>query len=153
MDKTCANCSKNFKPNPRVKNQVYCGKGECQLARRAKRQKEKISRDTDYRDNQKRCHKEWLARHPGYYREYRKRHPEYVERNRLLQRRRNAGRRKDVLVKVIAKMYSLLRRIYSRGWESFKAGPNDEKLIANMDSIICNTLHYKALAKLHIESG
>lgn len=153
MHKTCVNCSKKFKPNPRVKNQAYCNKEECQRARRAKRQKEKMAKDPDYKDNQKRCHKEWLTKHPEYYREYRKRHPDYVERNRILQQRRNAGRRKDVLVKVIAKMYSLLRQIYSRGVESFRASPGDEKVIAKMDLIVSNAFGHKMLCKVTTGPG
>lgn len=69
---------------------------------------EQMAKDSDYRDNQSSCQKEWLKHHPGYYKNYRSLHPEYVERNRLLQLRRNAKRRRDSVSRLIAKMDSLI---------------------------------------------
>jgi hypothetical protein len=56
--------------------------------------------DPEYQDNQSRAQRSWAERHPDYWREYRGRHPEYCERNRALQRERDARRG----VRVLAKM-------------------------------------------------
>jgi hypothetical protein len=45
--------------------------------------------DPDYRFTQKVSQRQWVEAHPGYWRAYRKRNPEKVERNRLLQAIRN----------------------------------------------------------------
>jgi hypothetical protein len=49
--------------------------------------------DPDYRFNQRLSSQTWAKAHPGYWRAYRKRHPEKAERNRLLQTIRNRRRR------------------------------------------------------------
>lgn len=91
-------CGRLFEPDPRVKNQSFCGLKECQRARKRKWQKEKLAADPDYHANQRQCQNEWHERHPGYYNKYRRDHPHYRERNSLLQRYRNARGR------MIAKM-------------------------------------------------
>lgn len=97
----CVHCGRRFEPNPRVKNQTYCSEKHCQRARKRKWQKEKLSSDPDYKANQRHCQRDWHRRHPGYYKEYRRRHPASGERNRLMQRYRNSLRRPS---KEIAKM-------------------------------------------------
>jgi hypothetical protein len=74
--------------NPRSKNQRYCGKKECQRARKRAWQKEKMAVDPDYRANQQECNKAWRDRNPDYWRNYRRSHPAYTEKNRLLQKAR-----------------------------------------------------------------
>lgn len=132
----CVHCGKEFSLSPRVKNQRYCGAKECQTARRARWYREKMATDPAYKDNQKRCKREWLDRHPGYWRDYRALHPKYVERNRLLQLRRNAKRRRDSASRLIAKIDALNTGIYSRRGELFKLIPQDGRLIAKIDSLI-----------------
>jgi hypothetical protein len=138
MSKTthkCAHCREQFKPNPRVKNQKYCGKRECRKARRAKWQRDKIATDEDYRENQKICSQKWEVRHPGYYRQYRRKHPEYTERNRILQQIRNNRRSNNRQGKLIAKMDSLIRPYYLRD-SLFRIVPQKGEMIAKMDSLI-----------------
>jgi len=94
-------CRRILDPNPRVKNQRYCGEKACQRARKRKWQKDKLAVDPDYKANQRDCQVEWHGRHPGYYRKYRQEHPRYCKRNALLQTCRNAKAR------VIAKMDAL----------------------------------------------
>jgi len=91
----CANplCRRVFHPNPRVKNQRYCDKSNCQHARKARWQREKMKEDPDYRDNHRDGQQAWLERNRDYWRRYRALHPEYVKRNRLLQRERDRRRR------------------------------------------------------------
>ena len=48
--------------------------------------------DPEYRLNQKTSNRTWAEAHPGYWKEYRKRHPEKAQRNRILQRIRNMRR-------------------------------------------------------------
>ena len=141
----CIHCSKDFSPNPRVKNQRYCSDRSCQRARRARWQRKKMTKDPDYRQNQRMCWKEWAAQHPGYYRDYRFKHPEYVKRNRLLQLRRNARKRKDGLGKLIAKMDVLGSGFFSRKGELFKLIPQGNKLIAKMDSFVVKLIPCKWL--------
>ena len=85
----CCHCGELFPSSPRHKNQRFCGKPECQRARKAAWQRHKIQTDPDYRFNQKLSQKEWAKNHPGYWKEYRKRHPDKAERNRILQAIRN----------------------------------------------------------------
>lgn len=134
-DSICIHCGKSFKDNPRVKEQEYCNRDECQRARRSRWQKEKMRNDADYRDNQKRCWKEWVEKHPGYWEKYRAKNPDYVKRNRELQYIRDARRRKRWRDNVLAKMDSLIKGFYSRRGGVFKILPQGSRLLAKMDSL------------------
>lgn len=83
----CLGCSHFF--IPRNKNQEYCSKPECQKARKARWQREKLQKDPDYRESQRLSNQKWLANNPDYFRKYRDANPEKAMRNRLLQRVRN----------------------------------------------------------------
>jgi hypothetical protein len=85
----CAHCRRSFHPDPRVKNQRFCGSAACQRARKTLWQRRKMATDPDYRENQRACQREWQKRNPHYWRTYRARHPGYCQRNRLLQRLRD----------------------------------------------------------------
>lgn len=87
---SCCHCGRYFLPDPRQKKPRYCGKPECQRARKAAWQKEKMRTDPDYPANQKRCWQDWCKAHPDYWKAYRENHPDQVRRNRDLQRVRNA---------------------------------------------------------------
>jgi len=132
---TCLHCLRVFKPNPRVKRQKYCNNKPCQRARRALWQRQKMAGDPDYKDNKMRCQKQWHADRPGYYRRYRESHPEYANRNRLLQQLRNTRRDNGKQSKMIAKLDSLLRPYYSRKGAMFRLIPQDSKMIAKLDSL------------------
>ena len=88
--KRCANCNNLFKPRPQVPQQSYCPDPGCQRERRRQWQRSKLQSDPDYQDNQMRAQQAWTQRNPDYWRDYRESHPEYVERNRVLQLARNA---------------------------------------------------------------
>lgn len=120
----CYHCGCLFDFNPRVKNQRYCCKQECQRARKSKWQKHKLATDPDYKANQRDCQTDWHSRHPGYYRKYRQEHTKYSRQNTFLQTIRNANAR------VIAKM------------DAFKPAPAKDPgfffilpLIAKMDAL------------------
>jgi len=88
----CCHCSDFFSPSLRHKNQVYCMKPACGRARKAAWKRNKMQTDPDYRYNQKLANQKWAKAHPGYWKQYRRQHPEYVNRNRILQTVRNRKR-------------------------------------------------------------
>ena len=87
-EKRCAHCGCPLDSNPRAKNQRYCGKKECQRARKKSWQKGKMATDPDYKANQQECQKTWRGGNPDYWRKYRESHPRYEDRNRVLQKAR-----------------------------------------------------------------
>jgi hypothetical protein len=91
----CANpdCRRPFVPDPRVKNQRYCGKEECRRLRKRHWQREKMKTDPEYRQDQQESQQCWLEQNRDYWRRYRAKHPAYVKRNRLLQKGRDHRRR------------------------------------------------------------
>lgn len=96
----CLACGNAFVPLLHVPRQRYCSSEACQRARRRDWQRNRLRNDSDYRDNQARAQAKWRAGHSSYWREYRAAHPAYRERNRSMQRLRNARRG----LKPIAKM-------------------------------------------------
>jgi hypothetical protein len=106
----CANplCRRLFHPNPRVKNQRYCDKKGCQRARRARWQRHKMRDDPDYRDDHRDGQHAWMERNRDYWRGYRSRHPDYVKRNRLLQKERDRSRRDLANMNSVSQRYFLI---------------------------------------------
>lgn len=100
--KQCAGCGKAFHPRSQTPEQRYCSSPECQRERRRRWQHARRQSDPDYRDNQSRAQQSWSEQHPDYWREYRRTHEQYRERNRALQRERDARRRERVLAKMDA---------------------------------------------------
>jgi hypothetical protein len=98
----CVHCRRLYIGNPRVKNQKYCSRDICQRARKSRWQQRKMATDGDYRQNRKESQQMWQTQHPGYWQQYRERHPQYCERNRMLQKRRDAKRRAKHLAKMDA---------------------------------------------------
>ena len=91
-----------FHPRPQTPEQGYCASPECQRERRRRWQYARRQSDPEYRDNQSRAQQSWAERHPNYWREYRRTHQDYHERNLILQRKRDAQRRERVLAKMDA---------------------------------------------------
>ena len=100
----CANpnCRRPFVPDPRVKDHRYCGRKECRRLRKRRWQSEKMKTDPDYRKNQQESHQCWIEQNRDYYQRYRAKNPEYVKRNRLLQKLRDQKRRDRSLAKMDA---------------------------------------------------
>jgi hypothetical protein len=100
----CLHCGTMF--TPRNKKQCYCSRTKCQRARKAAWQRIKLRGDPDYRAAKKLSQQKWASNNPGYWKAYRKRNPEKVLRNRMLQtirnRRRSASKRSGKVL--IAKM-------------------------------------------------
>ena len=101
----CKHCRKVFHPRPQNPDQQYCSDSACQRARKRVWQRQKLRRDPDYQANQRAARHCWQENNPDYWREYRRRNPEYVARNRERQRERNRCRReRDPDPVAIAKM-------------------------------------------------
>jgi len=105
----CVYCGCLFEGSPRHKNQTSCPNEECQKAKKAAWQRNKLKIDPDYRANQRSSQKKWCKDNPDYWKKYRKKNPEKAERNRIMQTIRNRrSRKKEVLSRnessLIAKM-------------------------------------------------
>lgn len=99
----CRHCRKTIRdPNPRIKNQTHCRAPACQRARKARWQREKMRTDSDYRENQMDAKDQWGRRNPGYWEKYRRKNEAYTQRNRELQKVRDAKRRALRLAKMDA---------------------------------------------------
>ena len=51
MKRICAHCKSHFRPSKYHRHQHYCNKEECQKARKALWQKDKIQKDPSYKAN------------------------------------------------------------------------------------------------------
>jgi len=126
----CAYCRRIFHPDPRVKEQSYCHRRSCQRARKTLWQREKMARDPDYKANHNRAQSSWLERNHGYWHRYRENHPQYRDRNRSLQKKRDQKRR----LRNLAKMDALKAKkpIETGTYYLFAAHQTD---LAKMDAI------------------
>lgn len=87
--KKCIACGQYFKPWPQTPDQTYCSKAECQRERRRRaKQRERLSTPKQPSHS----NADWASDKPGYWRDYRADHPDYADRNRLLQKGRNLRR-------------------------------------------------------------
>jgi hypothetical protein len=124
----CAHCGSRFVPDPRIKNQRYCGKLQCQRARKTSWQRQKLAADPDYQADKRDSQRAWLSRNPRYWQNWRARHPGYVERNRIGQEnRRNRCKNR------VAKMDAL------DPFSGIKTGsyyiiPDSDEIVAKMDA-------------------
>jgi len=94
----CKHCGKIFKRNPRLKSsQRYCYEVACQQERKNTWERVKIKTNESYRQRRQASKRRWRKQHSAhtYQRQYRERHPEYIDKNREKQQQRNT-RRKDL---------------------------------------------------------
>lgn len=85
----CIYCGQFFDSSPRHKNQPACKREKCQKEKKAAWQRHKLRIDPIYAANQKLSQKNWTKANPGYWKQYRRQHPEKAQRNRTLQAIRN----------------------------------------------------------------
>ena len=97
--KRCKNCRGCLDLNSHVKSHEYCNRKACQQERKRCRQRQKMVSDPDYRENQKNAQIKWRQANPDYWRKYRREHDKYLQRHRLLQKKREAKRRTQRLAK------------------------------------------------------
>lgn len=133
QEKRCACCGGLFRPRPQAPQQMFCAAAACQRERRRRWQQERRQSDADYRENQARAQRSWAQGRADYWRAYRLAHPQYVERNRTLQRgrdaqRRGAQRQGDVLAK---KNASTRQSAVSSG--TYRLTPASGEDLAKMD--------------------
>ena len=136
MRRRCCSCRKMFTVCAHVPGQQYCCERQCQNQRRQNWRKQKMASDQDYKANQYDAQKRWCRKNQDYWRRYRGDHPEYVKRNRQLQRLRNAGRGADKPVcRSIAKRYvSAEKKTDISGY--YKMIPASEHMIAKSDALL-----------------
>lgn len=102
----CAACNKPYKTRSQCPRQAYCDSLACQRERRRRWQQAKRLTDSDYRDNQRNAQRAWAQRNPTYWREYRRTHPKYCERNRRQQRERSHAKTGAVFVSLRSAHFS-----------------------------------------------
>lgn len=138
MDQMCECCHETLQPIPAVRNHRYCSREGCQKERKKQWQRRKMATDSAYRENQADAKRVWRGKNGGYWKEYRNKHPAYVERNREKQRGRNhkRPRKRDLQrVPMIAKMDALTpRNIVSSG--RYLLIPVARDVIAKMDELL-----------------
>ena len=93
--KKCPYCQAFFIPTPRGggKGQKVCGRALCKKAlKAASNARWRRENPNCWRDDYPRI-KQWLDQHPGYLKQYRADHPEYVQKNRESQKKRDRSKR------------------------------------------------------------
>jgi hypothetical protein len=89
----CRYCERSFQPSKFQPRQSVCGDAACQRRRRADYHRQKIAADPEYRQVCLDSPQKWRSRNPDYWRQYRKQHPQAVERNRQQQHVRDQKQR------------------------------------------------------------
>ena len=108
----CLNCHKPFLPSPRHKNQLFCMQPACRLAKKATWKQHKMRTDHNFCESQKLSNSKWRQNNPNYWKDYRKRNPKKVQRNRILQTTRN--RKRNLKKQPLQKdKYSLIAKVDS----------------------------------------
>lgn len=95
----CRFCQQPFEPSKFRPDQSVCSRPECQRRRRAEYHRRKIASDPVYAQVVSESRKKWRDAHRDYQQTYRQSHEAAVERNRRMQRGRDAKRRAQFLVK------------------------------------------------------
>jgi len=104
---TCRHCGKTLPRNPRLKKnkkQTYCNEPACKQAKKkSARKKERYHTDPTYRQRHLDRQKQWRSNRPAheYQKQYRETHPEYADRNRELQTKRNCERKKGTTPMIV----------------------------------------------------
>ena len=95
-----------------------------------------MASDKDYKANQGDAQKRWCSKNKDYWQRYRDEHPDYVKRNRQLQKVRNARRSTDARRRhPIAKRYALTeKKVNISGY--YKLIPANQQVIANSDVLL-----------------
>ncbi len=134
----CIYCGVFFNSSPRHKNQTACKRPSCQRAKKADWQRHKMKTDPVYNSGQKMSQQQWAKENPHYWKQYRKKNPEKVERNRILQTIRN--RKARGLNPVVKMDASLIAKMDASKFDNFKTLGQFwlVPVIANMDALKVN---------------
>lgn len=114
--KRCPYCQTYFIPHPSVsKRQRTCGKNECQKLRKAENNSQwRQKNPKHYKGDYSRL-KAWLDDHPGYLKQYRQNHPEYIRKNKKAQSLRD--RSKKLHLDIQAKLRRQRTGIINELWD------------------------------------
>lgn len=124
-EKRCPYCQKFLTLNPRVrKRRKTCGRPSCQKALKRENNTDWRRRHPDYFRRDYERLKAWLAQHPGYLKQYRANHPEYVQKNREAKRRRY--RQKRLRVDIQDKVRRQPPEIIDQLWDLSRVDIQDE---------------------------
>lgn len=122
----CRYCSRPFPPSRFHPGQFICPSPDCQRRRRTDYHREKRQTDPEYSLVCQDSTRKWRAGNPDYQSRYRGDHPDYVDRNRRAQKRRDRKRRMRDLVK-----NNLALDLKSSAADVWLAGPELEDLVKN----------------------
>jgi hypothetical protein len=89
----CRFCPCSFHPSRFHPEQTVCAAAACQRQRRREYHRRKVAADSVYRQVCNDSSQKWRAENPGYWKQYRKGHPDKAGRNRTLQQVRDQKRR------------------------------------------------------------
>ena len=93
MEHLCRYCRQLFTPSPYHPQQTVCNQPSCQRQRRRDYHRQKIASDPIYRQVCLESPRKWREAHPGYWKHYRRDHPQAVEQNRQRQQLRDQKHR------------------------------------------------------------
>jgi hypothetical protein len=93
IERCCRYCDQEFKPSPCHPGQMVCAEHVCQQRRRADNRKQKLASDPKYREVCRESARKWRRDHCGYWEQYRRAHPQSVQRNRAQQHQRDLRQR------------------------------------------------------------
>ena len=138
--KRCRYCKRLFISEPRVRDrQKACGDPPCQRAHKTENNARWRKSNPDYFRNDYPRVKQWLDQHPGYLREYRQSHPEYVKKNR--EARRLRYRRKKLRVDIQAEIKRQSIEITDKLWNLPHVAIQDERSIQPLEmTLLFSTL-------------
>lgn len=95
----CRFCQKPFERSKFHPDQDVCADPACRRRRSSEYHRKKIASDAEYAEVVRDSRRKWREAHPDYQKTYRQEHAEAAERNRMLQKGRDAKRRAQLLVK------------------------------------------------------
>jgi len=114
--KKCPYCKTQFTPHPKVgERQKICGKPACKKALKSENNRKWRQRNPEYYCDDYPRLKDWLEENPGYLKDYRGNHPEYVKKNREAQRIRD--RRKKLRLDIQAQLKRQAPEITNQLWK------------------------------------
>src|SRR5262245_866577 len=98
--RSCHYCQQKFQQSIYRPQQSVCSRADCQRQRRRDYHRDRIRNDAAYAEDVRASQQKWRASHPEYWKQYRQRHPELVEKNRKQQHQRDQKRRVVNLAKM-----------------------------------------------------
>jgi hypothetical protein len=92
-ERRCRYCEKIFQPSKYQPGQAVCSGPVCQQRRRYEYRQQKLATDPEYGQVCRDSARKWRAENPGYWKRYREKNPDSINRNREQQNKRDRKRR------------------------------------------------------------